>query len=74
MFYATVVDEKNLGMIAKKNGGVKPKVEPETTWFVWDTDPEGFNEILSSSDFHEKYRTPLDIIPHYNEWSEVKKK
>jgi hypothetical protein len=71
MLYATVIHEKNLEMIAVKNGGVQPSLEPGINWFVWNTDPDGFNEILNTSDFYEKYRTPLDILPRYTRWTEV---
>jgi hypothetical protein len=74
MFYATVINERTLNMIAKKNDGVQPSIEAAKDWFVWNTEPDGFNEILSSRDFHKKYRTPFNIVPHYSQWSEVRPK
>lgn len=51
MRYALQITENNLPLIAILNDGVTPRIEYGTTYFVYDSDPEGHSRILSMAEY-----------------------
>jgi len=51
MKYYLRIDSYTLPLLTNLNGGVTPEIEKPTTYFVYDSDPEGRNNIISSRDY-----------------------
>lgn len=69
--YAIQITENSLDMIAEVNGGVRPEIEGNTTIFIWNDDPDGYNDIVTDPEFFANYWYDWNIMD--NTWTEVKK-
>lgn len=55
MKYAMKIRKSDRELLGMLNGGVQPTVEKKTTYLIVDTDPEGYNAIVTERELVNTY-------------------
>jgi len=55
MPHAVRINEQSLDLIATNNGGLKPQIEDEITYFLLPDDPNHHAQILGADEFAQFY-------------------